>query len=435
MKNSKPETFLKGRVTLYGGDCLAVMAKLKDKSLDSCVTDPPYGLGFMGKHWDHGVPGVDFWREVFRVLKPGAHLLSFAGTRTYHRMVCAIEDAGFEIRDQIGWCFGSGFPKSLDISKAIDRTLGCERTKICIPASKLKNPPNLVGGVVKGEDRPWREYAIERGFHEVVSDEAVSDEAVSWAGWGTALKPAWEPICVARKPVEGTIAANVLKWGTGALNIDGCRVGAAGGTKAVNFAKKSDGRLLRWDDGHNGISRNEIEELNKGRWPANIILDGSEEVIAAFPQTSSGDLLPHHLSKGKSQIGTSTFVTVPEKNVRPMGDSGSAARFFYSSKAGSDDRLGSKHPTVKPLDLMQYLVRLVTPLNGITLDLFAGTGMTGEAAYREGMNCILIEKENEYLDDIRRRMKLANSSRLNRRVAAAAEKAKIRPVCVGGLFD
>jgi hypothetical protein len=239
-------------------------------------------------------------------------------------------------------------------------------------------------------------------YERVPKGEPFSDDARQWSGWGTALKPAWEPICFARKPLsEDTVAANVLGWGTGALNIDGCRVGIEGGTLAVNFVKKADGRIERWDGQFVG-ARNEIASIDKGRWPANIIHDGSPEVLAAFPDSDGG------ASGGNATprlIGTSTDIHGIRSTIA-HADSGSAARFFYSAKADSDDRLGSKHPTVKPVDVMQWLCRLVTPPGGTVLDCFAGTGTTGAAAFREGFKAILIEKEAEYRADIARRMAL-----------------------------
>lgn len=301
------------------GDCLAVMREMPDASVDAVVTDPPYGLAFMGKRWDYDVPGVEVWAECLRVLKPGGHLLAFAGTRTQHRMAVRIEDAGFEIRDMIAWVYGSGFPKSHNL---------------------------------KGE----------------------------WQGWGTALKPALEPITVARKPLIGTVAENVLEHGTGALNVDGCRV-ASGEANAA------------------------IEKANTlGRWPANLIHDGSEEVVNCFPQAKGqqGALTgAEPSSKTTNAFGEFSCRTPSE----PRGDSGSAARFFYCAKASKADRgSANNHPTVKPTDLMRYLCRLVTPPGGIILDPFAGSGSTGKAAALEGFRFIGIEREAEYVEIARARI-------------------------------
>ena len=616
------ETFLDGRVTLHPGDCLDALARLDEGSVDSCVCDPPYHLtsivkrfgaanaapaksgatgaykrasaGFMGKQWDGGDIAFrpDVWALVLRALKPGGHLLAFSGTRTYHRMACAIEDAGFEIRDQIGWAYGSGFPKSHDVSKGIDKASGHVRQRVA-------------GGCGS---------AVSIATVGMKPGEAISGEAIEWQGWGTALKPAWEPIVLARKPlgspavdVRGiverqlqergvpeviwtgnakgaakraqpqslssteappaaetsvghadesgtlsdgppilkpserlsenglpptqdaqpncdgsttddsvnrcshpmagsapaaenasrhsspsttsmaagplterqttkrsmpksaaldsqpntdcfagiatglsgslaivrinrnpdgsfawpenvpefvparplTVAENVLQHGTGALNIDACRVefagtndaAAAAAAAAVGFAAS---RARGTATQSNSIGKESRDGTNtydpfalKGRWPANILHDGSDEVVGAFPETNAVG----HFPKNTGGIGTDTGIyhgaAGRPQAERWTSDAGSAARFFYTAKADADDRLGSKHPTVKPLDLMQYLVRLVTPPGGTVLDPFAGTGTTGEAAWREGFNAILIEREPEYQNDIRRRMKLA----------------------------
>lgn len=316
------------------GDCLAKMRDLPDCSVDACVTDPPYGLHFMGKKWDCEVPGVDVWREVLRVLKPGGHLLCFAGTRTQHRMCCAIEDAGFEIRDMIAWVYGSGFPKSRNLD---------------------------------GE----------------------------WQGWGTALKPALEPITVARKPLDGTVAGNVLQWGTGAINVDGGRVGIDGGTQKGNPPKGASNGIF--GNGINGAC--DIVALDKGRWPANLIHDGSPEVLELFPYR------PGMSGGGKHKPGAKPgmFGAIDCEHTA-RGDNGSAARFFYCAKANKrerDDGLGEHHnchPTVKPTDLMRYLCRLVTPPGGLVLDPFAGSGSTGRGAVLEGFSFIGIEREHDYAD-------------------------------------
>lgn len=450
------EVFLNGKVQLCCGDSLHFLRDQPDNRYDSVMTDPPYALvsiqkrfgsanaaavkvpeggsgayarasaGFMGKKWDNGETAfaVEFWAEVLRVLKPGGHVVAFGGTRTYHRLACAIEDAGFEIRDMLSWLYGSGFPKSHDVSKGIDRTLGAERTKVRIPASELKNPPNLVGGAGKGDDRPWRESAIARGFHEAVSDEAVSDEAVEWLGWGTALKPACEPICLARKPLIGTVATNVLEYGTGALNIVGTRVG----TRTASTGEVV-GENVAMSGGNYG--RVETGETTIGRWPANIIHDGSQEVLSAFPICDSprANGNPNERTKGTAGMFRAG------DGIADYRDTGSAARFFYTAKAGSDDRLGSKHPTVKPVDLMQWLVRLVTPKGGLVLDPFAGTGTTAEACYREGMRCMLIERETDYQADIRRRMTLCMAGPDERRRESIKEKIKGLPQDHGPLFS
>jgi site-specific DNA-methyltransferase (adenine-specific) len=415
------ERFLNDCVALYAADCREVLATLPENSVDACVTDPPYELAFMGRAWDQqGVAfNLDTWRAVYRVLKPGAHLLAFGGTRTYHRMVCAIEDAGFEIRDCIQWIYGTGFPKSRDISKDIDRAAGAEREiigeKRAGLARKARNGGEMCGGEESFEH--LRRAPIEL---------PATDAAREWAGFGTALKPACEPIVLARKPLsEGTIAANVLKWGTGALNIDGCRIGIDISDNIHAKNPHTFGTI-----GENGIygkGNRTIYEVPTGRWPANVIHNGSEEVLAAFPETESGIKLGGQYARetgvhvgGQRVDGTACF-----------GDSGSAARFFYTSKADVDDRLGSRHPTVKPLDLMQYLIRLVTPKGGTVLDCFAGTGTTGEAAWREGMQAVLIEREAEYCADIRKRMGLALASQTERRVAGVKQAPDYGPLFGG----
>jgi DNA modification methylase len=538
---SRIETIAEG-ITLHPGDCLDVLAAMADASVDSCVCDPPYGLKFMGRAWDHGVPGIPYWAHVLRVLKPGGHLLAFSGTRTYHRMVCAIEDAGFEIRDQIGWAYGSGFPKSHDVSKGIDRAAGAERE--VIGKRQFANGTFARDGAVMGQHGV---YGPATGNPMVTAP--ATDDAAQWQGWGTALKPAWEPVVMARKPLgENTVAANVLKHGTGAINIDGCRVDASDAdlTSVQNCRTEQGGHTVTLNiPGHSQPTYN-----TKGRWPANIVHDGSDEVVGAFPETAAGTIgvrdpngtmgyhggasgLPNvfsgHADNGgsaarffyqvkrdeechsirfasdaearfdlkservvsalshaveasmpQSELQNLSYrapdMSVSERELRIVcasvteaiqnlgrrswlgleqesttvrlgpaicvatqrptgittitlslwrsarsveavtfniietsaeaGASVSGKRLFYTAKADADDRLGSKHPTVKPLDLMQWLVRLVTPPGGTVLDPFAGTGTTGEAAFREGFRAVLIEREPEYQNDIRRRMSL-----------------------------
>lgn len=398
--------FLDGKVAMHAGDCLEVLVTVPDASVDSIVTDPPYGLSFMGKGWDHGVPSVEIWQQAFRVLKPGGHLVAFSGTRTYHRMACAIEDAGFEIRDQIGWAFGSGFPKSHDVSKGIDRAAGAER-EIIGPSRRHSGVTSHNGAVPD---------MVRYGAAGDVITAPATDAAKEWEGWGTALKPAWEPICLARKPLVGTVAENVLLHGTGAININGCRVGTEGGTSRGENSSNAGKPRNTLHGGNFGI-----EQIDAGRWPANLIHDGSEEVLAEFAKY--GECSTHAgTSNGAngSVFGSGALKGLGQTRIT---DSGSAARFFYTAKADAEDRLGSKHPTVKPLDLMQWLVRLVTPRGGVCLDPFAGTGTTGEAAWREGMRAILIEREPEYQADIARRMELATNP--TKRAAVAKSKNQL----------
>lgn len=327
-------------ITTIHGDCRTVLPTAGP--FDACVTDPPYELGFMGKAWDRS--GIAFqretWRTVFDALKPGAHLVAFGGTRTFHRMACAIEDAGFELRDTLCWLYGSGFPKSL----------------------------NLPGGI------------------------------------GTALKPAWEPIILARKPLAGTVAANVLAHGTGALNIEACRVAtdevrSAGGTRRSGGIMGDSTPLGGWESAP-GV----------GRWPANLLHDGSDEVLdafAAFGERQGGGA--HVKRRGASvhcmgEANDTTHVGV--------ADSGTAARFFYSAKATADDRACSKHPTVKPIALMRWLCRLIAPPGGHIVDPFAGSGTTGEAARLEGFSVTLIEQDAQHIADIHRRIGRASGADL-----------------------
>jgi len=408
------EQFLNGKVTLHRGDCLEVLPTLDEGSVDAVVTDPPYGLSFMGRHWDHGVPGVDFWKATLRLLKPGGHLLAFGGDRTYHRLACAIEDAGFDIRHTIVYCFGSGFPKSHDISKAIDRLAGAER--------EVVEHGKPVKRIIPGADQNKHGWEKNNG-REYVPNTTVpaTDAAAQWQGWGTSLKPAVELICLARKPItESSIAANVLKHGTGAINVDGCRVGvdASDDIHAKNPHTKG-------GFGHAGASIYGTSEgaqpydPAQGRWPANLIHDGSEEVLEGFPDNAEGkDNFKHSAISIYGSPGKAN-----EYNGESKSSWGSAARFFYTAKADVDDRLGSKHPTVKPIDLMQYLVRLITPKGGIVLDPFAGTGTCAEAAYYEGMRAILIEREPEYQADIVKRMGLVLSGPDSRRGASIKQES------------
>jgi DNA modification methylase len=379
-------------ISLLLGDCLEQMAALPDSSIDSIVTDPPYGLSFMGKKWDYGVPSVDIWKECLRVLKPGGHLLAFAGTRTQHRMATNIEDAGFEIRDMIAWVYGSGFPKSMDVSKAIDKAAGAEREVVGINEDYLRRKPNgmkTLGATAYGYSQAQQET-------DARITAPATPEAQQWAGWGTALKPSLEPVTVARKPIEGTVAANVLQHGCGGLNVDGCRVGterlpsiAAGQAQIGTFER--------------GLM---VTPEREGRWPANLIHDGSDEVVRLFPQSNS-NATPRNRSPKADRTqwrnGGAEYSDTTE-----YGDTGSAARFFYCAKTSKRERgEGNTHPTVKPIALMRYLCRLVTPASGIVLDPFMGSGSTGIAALQEGFSFIGIERELEYMAIAQRRIEKA----------------------------
>lgn len=389
---------------LIHGDCLMELKNLESDSIDSIVTDPPYELGFMNKHWDNtGIAyNVDLWKECLRVLKPGGHLLSFGGTRTYHRMTCAIEDAGFEIRDMIEWVYGSGFPKSLAIGKAIDNLQGNEREVV---------------GTQNSHDIRSNGLLDKKGHF----DREVTKGSSDWEGWGTALKPAHEPICLARKPIsEKNIALNVLKWGTGGLNIDESRielcrydieeyipnrVGYKNGLSHMSKLEHNKGFCQ-------GSRKNQIQIIKpSGRFPANLIHDGSDEVKACFPET--------HSSASPNTKGRQYKIKDEWQHLKGMrinmgnqdnGDKGgNASRFFksiiYTSKASPSERGDNDHPTVKPVELMKYLIKLITPKNGVVLDPFSGSFTTGVACNQLGFKFVGIEKELEYYNIGCERMK------------------------------
>ena len=370
------------KFTLHNGDCLDVLRTMPENSVDSIVTDPPYGLSFMGKKWDYDVPSEAIWRECLRVLKPGGHLLAFAGTRTQHRMAVRIEDAGFEIRDMIAWVYGSGFPKSLDVSKAIDKGEGFWRGR--------------AGAVKSGND------AMSGGNYErTAKGDPVTAAAAAWQGWGTALKPALEPITVARKPLAGTVAENVLQWGCGGLNIDGCRIpgwkpqvtqGINSNASSFNVAKER------------RISGDSME----GRWPANLIHDGSGDVLAGFPEGNSRFFYCAKASKKDRDEGLDGFRKVRASEITGRVE-GSAGLVMEGGKANpyagtTGEPRANNHPTVKPTDLMRYLARLVTPPGGVVLDPFMGSGSTGKAAMLEGFRFIGIERDEQYMGIARARI-------------------------------
>ena len=425
------------RVELRHGDCIELMRELPDNSIDSIVTDPPYGLEFMGKEWDapwkfgkvewadegtdkshpfrdgsarveYGIGGTaslgfQAWftevaTEALRVLKPGGHLLAFGGTRTYHRLAVAIEDAGFEIRDSMIWLYGSGFPKSHDVSKAIDKMQGAKRQKKLVQAAN----PKVTGRGKSGDlsaSRPFIEKALREnaGWHAVDDDTPISSNAKQWQGWGTALKPAHEPIVVARKPLVGTVADNVLEWGVGAMNIDGCRIGIDLDNE-LNLrpnAKNHKGHGSSFGLGNdNSKSKDDLPDAgfhnSKGRWPANVVLSHT-----VFCDDTCAEGCP-----------------VAELDKQNEG----ASRFFYVAKASKRERPkvdGVAHPTVKPLALMRWLVRLVTPPNGTVLEPFAGSGTTVEAALLEGFSVLAFEKTSDYLPLIRERIRRTDTGVTN----------------------
>lgn len=355
------------------GDCFDVLKNIPDSSIDLILTDPPYGLSLMGKDWDRGVPGVQFWIEALRVAKPGAHLFAFGGTRTFHRLAVAIEDAGWEIRDTIMWVYGSGFPKSLDVSKAIDKMTGANREVV-----GSKEVSDMRGG----------SFFSSNGRILANITVPATEAAKQWQGWGTALKPAFEPITAARKPLTGTVAENVLEHGTGAINIDGCRVECEGKPVFINGVERDRNRSSYDTGGSNRTGK----ITTQGRWPANLIHDGSEEVVGLFPETKSGKMKEGQIRTSKPLFGSKT-----DHIAETYGDSGSAARFFYCAKASKSERgEGNTHPTVKPLALMKYLITLGLPPGGTVLDPFCGSGTTALACKELGRNYICIEKELEY---------------------------------------
>jgi site-specific DNA-methyltransferase (adenine-specific) len=365
--------------TIHNGNCIEVMRTMADNSVDSIVTDPPYELGFMGKSWDStGIAfTVEVWTEALRVLKPGGHLLAFSGSRTYHRMAVAIEDAGFQIRDQIMWLYGSGFPKSMDVSKAIDNKAGSKRADRVI----------VEAGVSGSHENP-RKAILNKGTPS-------TPEAQQWAGWGTALKPAHEPIVLARKPLIGTVAVNVLEYGTGGLNIDGSRVASDDGfekawDKPVTTNISAPGGTFI-SEGNNHIVDLSANRPVGGRFPANIIHDGSDEV---------GELLGEparffycaKASKRDRNEGLDGFEAIRVHDGRQAGNKGGS-----NPRNRTNDVKVNHHPTVKPTDLMRYLVKLITPPNGIVLDPFTGSGSTGKGAVMEGFNFIGIELDPDYV--------------------------------------
>jgi DNA modification methylase len=486
-------------VTIIHGDCIEAMRELADDSIDAIVCDPPYGLEFMGKEWD----GADGFRrslnpadvgrdnafgrasrtspeyraghlfqewstlwcvEALRVLKPGGHLLAFGGTRTWHRLAVAVEDAGFEIRDSIAWLYGSGFPKSLDVSKAIDKMDAAEErrsraleftafvrgsgltaqeidrltgtnmgghylTTLSQPAiatadlfdmlrPHLPEVPERIEELVRQRTVESKDFAARRvtgvqqgamagwamdGTTKFVDrnlTEPHTPEAEQWQGWGTALKPAFEPVVVGRKPFRGTVAANVLAHGTGALNIDGCRIGAGTGEPKPEYVPNN-GNAVYGSGMGGGAWAN-----TAGRWPANVVLDESQ-AAALDEQSGTSTAKPHRRNAPKAAGTYGAFAGDDEQRDGPS-DSGGASRFFYCAKAPKKERPvtdeGISHATVKPLTLMRWLVRLVTPPGGVVLDPFAGSGTTVEAALLEGFRVIGIERETDYLPMIQQRI-------------------------------
>jgi len=420
-------------IDLRQGDCKEVLKSLPDNSVDSIVTDPPYELGFMGKSWDStGIANdATMWAECLRVLKPGGHLLAFSGTRTYHRMASAIEDAGFEVRDMIEWVYGSGFPKSLNIGKAVDKLQGNEREVV-------GNNPNR---------RDSRSSIVNVQSFESLISKGTSE----YEGWGTQLKPAHEPICMARKPLsEKSIAENCLKWGTGGINIDESRVGLNGESQPTGSGNNDSWRVKE------GRTDRQVRYASKtspqGRFPANLIHDGSDEVVACFPETNPSK------SGGKSGTTFASGVDRTDPRIGHDDNGGSAARFFksiiYQAKASKAERnkgcegleekqfgfsggangainreenyeeaqgiglnrvgnMKNNHPTVKPVALMEYLITMVTPENGTVLEPFMGSGTTGIAAVNLNRNFIGIEMDEHYFEIAEKRINNAKQNLFN----------------------
>lgn len=393
---------------LYGGSMLDMLEHIQPNSIDSVVTDPPYELNFMGKGWDNA--GVSFnkgtWEKCYEVLKPGGYLLAFGGSRTFHRIACAIEDAGFEIRDTIMWLYGSGFPKSMNIGLALDKKNGVESPVVGQNESILKKQAKdlrdghrkVVDSLNAGaEDR-------NNGFKTVSAD--IKEAQNEWKGWGTCLKPSFEPIIVARKPFKGSLLDNIVEYGVGGLNVDECRVG--NDTISIHLAPKGTFAGGEPDRGSDTASYRDVV----GRFPANTILTYDEtdydEVCGGFPN-SKGASSQNNYSNGSIYRGQSlqTSSTKLEGYREWYNDDGSASRYFYCAKASKKDRnsgeVKNNHPTVKPTDLMQYLIRLVTPNGGTVLDPFNGSGSTGKAVMYEnkernkGYHYIGIELTEEYL--------------------------------------
>jgi DNA modification methylase len=374
------------------GDCLDVLRTLEDNSVDSIVTDPPYGLSFMGKKWDYDVPSTDVWRECLRVLKPGGHALIACGTRTQHRMAVNIEDAGFEIRDVVTWLYGSGFPKSLDVSKAIDKAAGAEREVVGFDASKAR--PNKEGFA---KVTSAIETSSNAGHKDNGATITATEAAKKWQGWGTALKPACEFWTLARKPLgEKTVAANVLKHGTGGINVDGCRVSYSE-NENIDFNKVQDGNIYGGNGIYGEATQKQTTPLFKtnGRFPANLILD-EEAARLLDEQTDSDCSRFFYVAKASKSERNAGCEGMPLKVSGGM--SGTLDGTLKTGSGNDRNNLNQNcHPTVKPIKLMRYLCKLITPPNGIVLDPFMGSGSTGVAATQEHFDFIGIEREAEYV--------------------------------------
>ena len=410
-------------------DCLEGMRELEENSVDAIVTDPPYGISMMGKDWDKGVPGIPYWQEALRVAKPGAHLLAFGGTRTHHRLMVAIEDAGWELRDCCMWVFGGGFPKSLDVGKAIDKMAGAEREIIGIK----KKTPLSTGRTNPGWVRPSHYNEDGSTKTEMIVTAPATDAAKQWDGWGTSLKPAYEIVILARKPLDGTVAETVLKWGCGGINIDGCRVEIQDQDPGKKNWHKNRPSYKEYSHesphGLYGSCKPRATSQNPlGRWPANLLLD---EAAADLLDQQSGTLKsganPARRGSAKFKTCYGEFKGQESCTVHRGANSGGASRFFYCAKASKNERCGSLHPTVKPLALMRYLCRLVTPPGGLILDPFLGSGTTAVAAVHEGFHYLGFEINPAYCADAERRIAEARreiaAPRPNKRGNSASKDA------------
>ena len=396
------------------GDSRERLRELADASIDAVVTDPPYEIAFMGRGWDaSGVAyDVDLWREALRVLKPGGYLLAFGATRTYHRMACAIEDAGFEIRDSIHWMYGSGFPKSLDVSKAIDKAAGARGHE---------------GRNMRTDDGAGTaSYRATVDPRDYVRPPPATDDARTWLGWGTALKPAHEPIVVARKPLNGTVAANVLAHGVGGINVDGCRVGDEQRVNppAANKRGKRSTSIMRGAQSTRGLKVDPTVAV--GRWPPNVVfshLPACEAetcaegcAVAELDAQSGFSKTPAKVTRGAGGQHGKLSPIGAQQGVPCYGDAGGASRFFpafrYQAKPSRRERGSTNdHPTVKPIELMRWLVRLVTPRNGLVLDPFAGSGTTGVACVLEDARFVGVELSPDYRKIALARIEAAASGR------------------------
>jgi len=436
-------------IDLKLGDCLKTMHVMDDNSVDSVVSDPPYGINFMGKKWDYDVPKVEVWKEAMRVLKPGGHILIACGTRTQHRMAVNIEDAGFEIRDIVAWIYGSGFPKSLNIGKSVDKICGETGRKLKFvewfrtTGLKQKETNEIIGKADVGSHylrkdqpaiptaelwaklRPHIKIEIPKRIDELVERIEAEREIIGktntnltvyqrigqnnisgeinetkgtseYEGWGTALKPAMELWTLARKPLsEKTIVENVLKWGTGGINIDECRVGTEGGTRKHDAPKHESKTAYG-----NELNGGKVREIDAGRFPANLIHDGSDEVVGLFPNDNSRFFYCAKASKAERNAGLEGFEEKKQDPSRKEGNVGGD-----NPRNRGVNKRANHHPTVKPVKLMQYLVRLITPKGGTVLDPYMGSGSTGIACKKENFNFVGIELDEDYFKIAEARIK------------------------------